>query len=334
MPFELRQLRHLLAVAEQGSFGRAAATLGMTQPALSRSIKLLERAAGGALFVRSAQGVTPSDQGRLLIARARDLVRAADEFDRAFVRRGGPGAGQVVVGAGPYPAETIVPAAVARFATAHPQLRVRVVQREWDDLLRLLRAREVDFFVGEFSTFEGEPDLDIAPLTPHQVYFVARRGHPLRRKAAVTAEHTFDYPFVALSRHPPRVLEPMLAARRGQDAARHARPFPAIESGTLSAVKRIIADSDAIAALPLPPVAEDVEHGRLVVLGSEPWMSLRYAIVGLAGRDPGAAARSLAELVREEEAKLTRDEARLAARLVPGLAARAPAARAEVPAGE
>ena len=113
MPFELRQLRHLLAVAEHGSFGRAAAALGMTQPALSRSIKLLERAAGGALFVRSAQGVTPSDQGRLLIARARDLVRAADEFDRAFVRRGGPGAGQVVVGAGPYPAETIVPAAVS-----------------------------------------------------------------------------------------------------------------------------------------------------------------------------------------------------------------------------
>jgi DNA-binding transcriptional LysR family regulator len=334
MPFELRQLRHLLAVAEHGSFGRAAAALGMTQPALSRSVKLLERAVGSALFERSTQGVTPTDDGRLLIGRARELVRAADEVDRAFVRRSGPGAGLVVVGAGPYPAETIVPAAVARFAAAHPQVRVRVVQREWDDLLRMLRAREVDFFVGEFSTFEGEPDVDIEPLAPHQVYFVARRGHPLRRKAAVAAEHTFDYPFVALSRHPPRVLEPMLAARRRQDAARHARPFPAIESGSLSSVKRIVADSDAIAALPLPPVAEDVERGRLVVLGTEPWMSLRYAIVGPKGRDPSAASGRLADFVREAEAKLTRDEGRLAARLVPGLARRAPAARTAVEANE
>ncbi len=333
MPFELRQLRHLLAVAEQGSFGRAAAVLGMTQPALSRSIKLLERAVGGALFVRSAQGVTPSDQGRLMIARASDLVRAADDFDRAFVRRGGPGAGQVVVGAGPYPAETIVPAAVARFAAAHPQVRVRVVRREWDDLPRLLRAREVDFFVGEFSTFENEQDLDIAPLAPHQVYFVARRGHPLRRKAPVTAEHTFDYPFVALSRHPLRVLEPMLAKRR-HDTRRPARPFPAIESGTLASVRRIVVDSDAIAALPLPPIAEDVENGRLVVLGTEPWMSTRYAIVGLVGRDPGAAVRSLVDLVREAEVTLTREEARLAARLVPERSARVSAARAAVPANE
>ena len=67
------------------------------------------------------------------------------------------------------------------------------------------------------------------------------------------------------------------------------------------------------------------------MLGTEPWMSTRYAIVGLVGRDPGAAVRSLVDLVREAEVTLTREEVRLAARLVPEWPMRVSAARAAVP---
>lgn len=334
MPFQLRQLRHLLALAEHGSFGRAATALGMTQPALSRSIKELEHDVGGALFVRTPSGVTPSDEGRLLIQRAREVVYAADELDREVLRRRVPGTEQLAIGAGPYPGETIVPDALARLVAAQPLARVRVVQRDWDELLRRLRAREIDFFVGELSTLEGEPDLDIETLGEHQVYFVGRRGHPLARRAGVRAGDTFAHPFVALGRYPPRALRPMLAARRERDPASPGRPFPAVELGTLAAVKRLVADSDAIAALPLPTLAEELERGTLAVLGTEPWMTLRYGFVGLKGRDPGAAAVELRALVREAEAKLRRDEARLAARFVPEPKRRPPAGRPAVPASE
>ena len=164
MTLELRQLRHLLALADHGGVGRAAAALEMTQPALTRSLRELERKAGAALFYRSRRGITPTDEGRLLIQRAVQLVAVADELDRDLARGRVPGSGQVTLGAGPYPAETIVPTAMAGFAMRNPLVRLRVVVRDWDELLRRLRGREIDFFVGETSTLDCEPDLDVEAL--------------------------------------------------------------------------------------------------------------------------------------------------------------------------
>jgi DNA-binding transcriptional LysR family regulator len=314
MALDLRALRQLLALADHGSFGRAAAALRMTQPALSRSMKGLEAEVGAELFERSPTGAVPTDEGRLLIERARELVRAADELDRELLRRRVPGAGQVALGAGPYPGETIVPAALTRFMAAHPLVRVRVVVRgDWDELLRRLRARELDFFVAETSTLDAEHDLDVERQAQHPAYFVARRGHPLAERTTVRAEHTFSYPFLALSRYPPRVLQPMLATRQASDARRPGRPFPAIELASLHAVKQVLLGSDAIAPLTLPCVADELERGTLVVLATESWVYTQYGLVRLRGHTQSAAASRFADCLREEEAALVRDESRLVA---------------------
>ena len=314
MTLDLRALRQLLALADHGSFGRAAAALRMTQPALSRSMKGLEAEVGAELFERSPTGAVPTDEGRLLIERARELVRAADELDRELLRRRVPGAGQVALGAGPYPGETIVPAALTRFMAAHPLVRVRVVVRgDWDELLRRLRARELDFFVAETSTLDAEHDLDVERQPQHPAYFVARRGHPLALRTTVSAEHTFSYPFLALSRYPPRVLQPMLATRQASDARQPGRPFPAVELASLHAVKQVLLGSDAIAPLTLPCVADELDRGTLVVLATESWVYTQYGLVRLKGHTQSAAATRFAECLREEEAALVRDESRLVA---------------------
>ena len=82
MALELQQLRQVIALAEHGSFVRAAAALHISQPALSRSIQNLEQRFGSELFLRSSGGVVPTDVGRLYLERARDLLRMADELDR------------------------------------------------------------------------------------------------------------------------------------------------------------------------------------------------------------------------------------------------------------
>ena len=275
----------------------------------------LEERIGATLFDRSATGVVPTDEGRLLIQRARALIHAADDLDLELVRRRVPGSVQLVVGAGPYPAETIVPAALGEFAPAHPRVRVRVLVRgDWDDLLRRLRARELDFFVAETSTLDGEHDLEVERFAPHPAYFIARAGHPLAPGGTVRAEHTFEYPFVALSRYPPRILQPMLSSQLEADAARRGRPFPAIELTSLAAVKRVLAKSDAIAPLTLPCVAEELERGTLVVLGAESWATSGYGLVSLKGHAPSAAARRFRECLREAEAVLVLEESLLLAR--------------------
>ena len=90
------------------------------------------------------------------------------------------------------------------------------------------------------------------------------------------AEHTFEYPFVALSRYPPRILQPMLSSQLEADAARRGRPFPAIELTSLAAVKRVLAKSDAIAPLTLPCVAEELDAARSWCSVPKSWATSGY----------------------------------------------------------
>ena len=186
MGFELQQLKQVIALAEHGSFVRAAAALHISQPALSRSIQNLERRFGSELFVRSSGGVVPTDRGRLYIERARDVLRMADELDRDAVTRGTLGTGRVAVGGGPYPAESFLGPAAVRFIEQYPKVSVQLHARNWDELLQELRSRELDFFVAETSTLQREPELEIAPMpSAHSLHFVARAGHPLAGRNTV-----------------------------------------------------------------------------------------------------------------------------------------------------
>ncbi len=320
MAFELQQLRQVIALAEHRSFVRAAAALHMSQPALSRSVQALERRFGSELFVRSSSGVVPTDLGRLYIERARDLLRMADELDREAVRHGRLQTGRVSIGAGPYPADAVLARAAARFIEQFPGISVKLHARDWEELARLLRSRELDFFVAETSTLQRETDLEIEPMpAAHALYFVARRTHPLAGKRGIGVADALEWPLVTPSRIPPRVLDPMLAAHR--TASRRTpspRPFPAIECNALAPVKRIVASSDAITATMLSCIRNELEAGQFVLLTREPWMHLHYGIVSLKGLPRTQAAERFLACVLDAERETAREEEFLTARYAPG----------------
>mgnify|MGYP001283857787 CR=1 FL=1 len=320
MALELQQLRQVIALAEHGSFVRAAAVLHISQPALSRSIQNLEQRFGSGLFVRTSSGVIPTDLGRLYIERARDVLRLADELDREAVTHGALGAGRVAVGGGPYPAESFLGPAAVRFVEQYPKVSVHLHARDWDELLRELRSRELDFFVAETSTLQREPDLEIMPMpSAHAVHFVARSGHPLAARGPVGVEQALAYPFVTPSRIPPRILDPMIAAHRASaPRLRDARPFPAIHCNGLAPVKQILTTSDAVSATILSCVAAELERGEFVVLGTAPWLHLHYGIVSLKGRPWTQAAEALREFVLLSERQAAAEEERLLERFRPG----------------
>ncbi len=296
-------MRHVLALAEHGSFARAAVALHLSQPALSRSMQSLEQQVGAALFLRSANGVAPTDIGRVLAQRARQVVQMAEDLDREVLSSRTLQAGQLCVGAGPYPTETIVTTALARFISTYPLIGVRVQTRDWDELLSRLRARELDVFVAETSTLMQEGDLVVEPMSEHALYFVARHGHPLAGRDNVTAAQTYAYPFVSPSRMPPRLLAPMLAARRkavGRESAAHA--FPSVEWNVLPSVKRIVQGSDAITALTMSCMVAELKDKRLALIGSKPWLSTRYGVVSLKGHPMSSAAARFRDFVVDAEA--------------------------------
>lgn len=308
MALEIQQLRQVVALAEHRSFVRAAAALHISQPALSRSIQAVEREFGGNLFVRSSAGVVPTDMGRLYIERARDLLRMADELQAEALGHAALSAGRVDVGGGPFPTSSFLGQAAARFIDRFPRMAVRLHAGNWDDLVYPLRSRTLDFFVAETSLLTREPDLEVVTLpVQHPIYFIARTGHPLARRAgALRAPEIFDWPFATPSRIPPRVLEPLLAAHREASAKKAMpHPFPAIECNGLEPLKRMVVSSDLVTATILPCIAEELEQGTLQLLATEPWMHLQYGIISLRGRPWTQAAETMRELVLDAERAAT-----------------------------
>jgi len=326
MPLELRHMRHVIALAEHGSFARAATALGLSQSALSRSIQSVEREVGSSLFVRTASGVEPTDSGHVFVARIRQIAELTEDLDRDMMGERGLQSGHLHVGAGPYPAQSVLADALARFVADYPRIVVRVMMRDWDELLRRLRAREIEFFVAELSTFGSENDLEIETLAPHPTFILARRGHPLAGRAPIGLADGFAYPYTSLTRIPPRSLEPIrLAQRRLADATAAHRVFPALEFNSLDAVKKIVVGSDALTVAPLACVADELESGRLVVLGSEPHLATRYGIVQLKGQPLTAAGVRFREYVLEAERAFAEQEQELLERWRPRPAPHAPA---------
>ena len=324
MPLEVRQMRYVLALADHGSFARAAAALGLSQPALSRSIQSVEREVGSHLFVRTASGVEPTDSGRVLIARIRQIVQLTEDLDRDVTSERGLQSGHVHVGAGPYPAQSMLADALARFVAAYPRVVVRVMMRDWDELLRRLRAREIEFFVAEISTFGSESDLEIEKLGEHPMFILARRGHPLQGRAPVGLIDGLAFPCLSVSRIPPRVLEPIRATqRRSPDVTAANRVFPALEFNSLDAVKKIVLGSDAVMVAPPASVEDELASGRLVALGSEPYLASHYGVVRLKSQPLAVASGRFLEYVLEAERALVARESDLLDRYSPQPAKRA-----------
>ena len=326
MPLEVRRMRHVIALADHGSFARAATALGLSQSALSRSIQSVEREIGSSLFVRTASGVEPTDSGRVFVARIRQIAELTEDLDRDMVSERGLQSGHLHVGGGPYPAQSVLADALARFVADYPRIVVRVMMRDWDELLRRLRAREIEFFVAELSTLSTDNDLDVEPLAPHPTFILARRGHPLAGRGPIGIADIFAYPGASLTRIPPRMLEPIrLAQRRSSDATAAYRVFPALEFNSLDAIRKIVLGSDALMVAPPACVVDELERGRLVALGSEPYLTLRYGIVRLKSQPLTAAGVRFLEYFLEAELAFTEQEQELLERWRPWPAPHAPA---------
>ncbi|AKC86352.1 LysR family transcriptional regulator [Pseudoxanthomonas suwonensis] len=323
MSIKLRQLSHILALEEYGSFSRAAASLHISQPALSRSIQALEGQIGAPLFLREGHGVVPTDLGRVLIEDARQITRMADDLHERLLGNPVVTCHELSIGAGPFPAEALVGRAVAAFIGAHPRCKVRVEVRNWDELLPRLRNHELDLFVAETSTLEHERDLRVEPLSRHPLYFLARAGHPLAGQPYPGLGGILRHPLAALARIPPRLLEPALAAlSRSVAEPVQTEAFPALLCSDHSLVKRTVCGSDAIMVSSLACVARELERGELVVLGTEPWLQLNYGMVTLGSRlAANTAVQDFRARLIEAEKAVQEEEQRLASRWVPGKAA-------------
>jgi DNA-binding transcriptional LysR family regulator len=294
---EIRHLTHAVTLAEHRNFARAAKVLHMSQPALTRSIQMLEERMGLPLFERMRSGVVPTDAGQLLLRRAKAILGQTDDLMREI---GGMGNGEqevIRVAAGPYAAGTILGPAVASMLNKRPGLRFKVVVDHWVDTIRKLRERRVDFALCEASEVR-DPELAMVPLLRHAGRPIVRAGHPLLQTQVTSMKQVMKWPLAITARLPPRILEKMVPA------AQSAGGFePAVHCEDTGLLKSLVLASDVVGFFQLSMVEHELVSRRMAVLSvEEPWLTTNFALFHMKDRALSPfAAEFIAELKLADE---------------------------------
>lgn len=247
----LRQLSHLIALADEGRFVAAAARVHLSQAAFSRSIQALEAHFALRLFERGPGGARLTPAGRVLVERARALVFDSRCLQRdADLLRGGT-LGDLAFGAGPIPAAVLVPPLLAELRRRSPQVVARVRHGNVASLLALLQAEEIDFFVGDARMLDSTAGLATVPLAKIGGALYVRRGHPLAGAGAVSPAELARFGIGIVS-----TTKPLLAyVARALGFAGEAKLPLAVECDDLHALATLAIEGDLVVALPHAQVA-------------------------------------------------------------------------------
>jgi DNA-binding transcriptional LysR family regulator len=288
----LVQLRHLISLAQTGSFSKSAAALFLTQPALSRSIRALEAELGQPLFDRVGRHSEVTPFGREVVERAGVIVLAAEDLRDSGQRLARGMAGSLRIGLGSGPGAMLMTPLLMAVATQHPQLHLEISRGRTELLERSLRERVIDALVVDARSLAPAPDLRATETYEMRGSFLCRRGHPLARKrAGVSFDQLRAYPIAStpLSDEVARVL----VERYGPDA--HPARCVTLRCEELPSLVELTRHTDTVL------IAIRAAGSDLVELTMKPALNAtaRFAIVTLAGRSEAPALPIVRRLMQE-----------------------------------
>ncbi|MEU6142450.1 LysR substrate-binding domain-containing protein [Streptomyces sp. NPDC047081] len=211
---DLRLVRYFTAVAEHRHFGRAAESLHITQPSLSRQIAGLEQQVGARLLDRTPRGTRLTEAGEAFLPRARALLRSAEQA--AAEARAAAEPSRFTVG---FTSGLFVTAAVRELRRRHPEADVRSMHLRWDEARTALLERRVDAAVTRLPFATDQLDVTVLYDEPRAV--VVPVDHRLAGKESVTIDDIADEPM-------PRIIgaDPAWAAFWRIEPRPDGRPVP------------------------------------------------------------------------------------------------------------
>ena len=215
----LVQLKHLIELANSGSFSQSAHKLHLTQPALSRSIKALEDELGQALFDRVGRRNELTTFGAHIVQRARALVDEADELRRTGQRLKDGALGQLRVGMGSGPGAMLMTPLLMVMAHEHPQTHIDISRGSTTLLVQALRDRLLDALILDIRSLQPAADLKVEALREMNGAFMCSPTHPLAKKRSVPFALLREYPIAStpLSDEVARILMERFGAQAHPD---------------------------------------------------------------------------------------------------------------------
>jgi|SRR5438128_1285040 len=287
---ELHQLRYFCAVADTGSFSRAAEQSHVSQPSLSQQILKLEDELGARLFDRLGRSVRLTELGKTFLPRARAVLRELEAARGDVVERKDSVAGSVTVGAIPTVAPYLLPRVLASFSRKFPQVQLTVIEEITPVLLDRLRASAVDLAVLALPIRGHE--FESTPLLTEPLFAVLPQKHKLARRRSISLKDVRKEPFLLL-RDGHCFRENAVAAC---DRAR-VHPQVIFESGQFSSLLSMVGAGMGVSLI--PQMAMDKKSGCRYVSISDPEATRTIGAVTLRGRSLTRASLSFLSLLQK-----------------------------------
>jgi LysR family pca operon transcriptional activator len=174
----LSLLRAVDAVETHRSLLKASTVLGITQPALTKSLQELEDILQTRLFHRHSRGVRPTDAGLVFVQTARRILAEVRRLDDALDQLSSPG-GTLALGALPVTAAGVLPGALIRLKATYPAIKLRLQEGRTEELLPLLVSGEIDLIIGRLYAPAVPDQFSREPLWTEPISILARAEHPI-----------------------------------------------------------------------------------------------------------------------------------------------------------
>lgn len=192
---EIHQLRYFVAVAQTGSFSRAADQCHVSQPSLSQQIAKLERHLGRKLFDRLPQRATLTDAGEVLFKQAKAILSAVEEAEQQL-RDGNIKYSRLTIGAIPTIAPYLLPRVIERFSQNHPETELTVHENVTEQLILGLIAGEID--VALVALPLAHEKIETSALFTEPLLLALPAGHKLAEQKPLQSSHLQDERFIVL----------------------------------------------------------------------------------------------------------------------------------------
>ena len=257
----LRHLHTFVAVAQQGTLGRAAETLNLSQPALSKTLNELEQLTGTRLFDRGRLGAQLTLVGEQFLTHAVKVLDALNTAGQALNRPEGINGDVVRIGALPTAALGILPAVIGEFHKQQKNITLQVATMNNTMLLAGLKSGEIDLGIGRMSDPELMSGLNYELLFLESLKLVVRPDHPLLQET-VTLSKVMEWPVVVSPKGTvPRQNAESLVLSQGCKI-----PSGCIETLSASLSRQLTVDYNYVWFVPSGAVKDDLRRGTLAAL--------------------------------------------------------------------
>jgi DNA-binding transcriptional LysR family regulator len=240
----LRQISYFLATAETGSVSGAAASLGISQSAITESIRALEGQTGAIFFDRHSKGVSLTYQGHQFLRHARLIMAAVADAGRALDARPEAISGVLNLGVTSLVAGYYLADLLARFRRVFPNVRVQVVEEERPYIEHLLVNGELHLALMLVSNLDDHAALDSVTLEQSRSRLWIAPTHPFASRGHVSFEEVAAEPLIVLT------IDEVAGVTRQWWARRGLRPNVVLNTSSVEAVRSLVATGAGVAVLP------------------------------------------------------------------------------------